>query len=395
MSHTGIRAALTILAVCLAALALAGCGPSHPPPVGPEALRPTDWDQARPLLDDLDAESLQTAIAQSLRYLHKLPPERSYPIGDDQVTVAGLIAGLEAASALVADYGLSPALFEALRADFALYASPEPVLFTGYYEPLLAGRHQPEGQFATPLYARPRDLVHLDLSDWGLEKKRLTGRVKGRKVVPYPDRAAIDAGAIEDQAEVLAFVDPVEAFFLHIQGSGQVEFPGGERIRVGYATQNGQPYVSLGRVMIERGLMDREGMSLQALKKYLNEHPDDRDELLAANPSYVFFRRLKEGPLGCFGVPVTPGRSLALDRKVYPPAALAFVSTEQPQAAGGEVNGWRPLTRLALIQDTGGAIKGPGRCDIFFGAGPEAELAAGYMKRRGRLFVLIHKNMIN
>ncbi len=393
---TGSLAALGRLLVAAACLAgLAGCTLFKAPPLGPEALSRVEAARAAPVSDDLDAESLKIAISQSLRYLKRLNPERPFRLGSDTVTAAGMIASLEAALALLEEYGLGPEFYRALAADFQFYGLPGPVLFTGYYEPLLEGRRKPEGRFTTPLFKRPDDMVYIDLADFGLQKKRLTGRLAGRKVVPYHTRSEIDAGALAGKGLELAWVDPVEAFFLHIQGSGQVVFPDGSRIRVNYAAQNGHPYVSLGRVMIERGLLRREEISLQSLKAYLNDHPDEMAELLNTNPSYVFFRIVEEGPLGSLNVPVTPGRSVALDRRIFPGAALALIRTDKPVIRDGSITAWEPFTRLVLIQDTGGAIKGPGRCDLFFGAGKEAELAAGHMKQTGELFVLVHKDVLN
>jgi len=237
-------------------------------------------------------------------------------------------------------------------------------------------------------------LISLNLKDFGLEPRIIRGRVVGRKLVPYHTRSEIDQGALEGQGLELAWVDPVEAFFLHIQGSGRVLFPDGRQLLVNYADQNGRPYVSLGRVMIERGLLARDGLSMQKLKQYLFDHPDEVQELLTTNPSYVFFRVVEAGPLGCLGVPLTPGRSLALDRRIFPDAALGFIRTQKPVVDQGQIAGWQDFSRLVLFQDTGGAIKGPGRADLFFGHGPEAELGAGHMKKTGRLAVLVHRSVV-
>ncbi len=227
-----------------------------------------------------------------------------------------------------------------------------------------------------------------------MEPRIIRGRLSGRRLVPYHTREEIDQGALEDRAPVLAWVDPVEAFFLQIQGSGRVRLPDGRQILVNYADQNGHPYVSLGRVMIQKGLMEKKDVSLQSLKEYLYAHPEETPKLLASNPSFVFFRTVEEGPLGCLEVPLTPGRSLALDRKVYPDAFLGLIKVRLPVVEEGRISGWRERVRLVLVQDTGGAIRGPARADLFFGHGPEAELGAGHMKEKGELYILLHKGEV-
>ncbi len=372
----------------------AACAPFKPPPVGPEALIVFEAGQVGALEDDLDPASLKRAIDQSLRYLNRLPADKRFVCGPNAVTASGLAASLKEAARLLEMHGLNPVFYESLAAEYRFFGPRGEVLFTGYYEPLLEGRLQPEGRFTCPLLRPPEDLVTINLKDFGLEPKILRGRLADKRVVPYHTRAEIDQGALKDEGLEIVWVDPVEAFFLHIQGSGRIHLPDGRDLLVNYAEQNGRPYVSLGRVMIDRGLLLKEEVSLQSLKQYLYAHPAETAELLAANPSYVFFRVLEEGPLGCFEVPLTPHRSLALDRRVYPPAALALIQTRGPLIEEGRISSWRPFSRLVLIQDTGGAIRGPERADLFFGPGQEAELGAGSMKEKGRLFVLVLKSVI-
>jgi membrane-bound lytic murein transglycosylase A len=267
------------------------------------------------------------------------------------------------------------------------------VLFTGYYEPILPGRKTPAPPFVHPLYAIPGDLVNIDLSQFGddLPRKKLVGQVKEHQVRPYPDREAIDfAGAIKGHAEPLAYLDDmVEAFFLHIQGSGQVRFPDGSRTRLGFAASNGRPYRAIGALLADEGLMTKDEMSMQNIKALLAQRPDLRRRVLSQNPSYVFFRRLSPegGPLGCFEMPLTAGRSVALDRRVFPGLAPGFILGTRPAQGGGTA----PFGRFIVNQDTGGAIRGPGRLDLFYGSGPEAGLLAGRMKHAGQLFFLAPK----
>ena len=211
---------------------------------------------------------------------------------------------------------------------------------------------------------------------------------------PYADRAAIDAGALAGrELELLWVDDPVDRFFLEIQGSGQVRLPDGETVRVGYADQNGRPYRAIGKDLIESGAIPREQMSMQAIRAWLEANPKQAPAMMAKNPSYVFFTELTElaaasGPLGAQGVPLTPGRSLAVDRKFLPLGAPIWVDTVAP-----EPRGRAPVARLLVAQDTGGAIRGPVRGDVFWGAGPQAEHLAGHMKSPGRLFILLPREL--
>jgi membrane-bound lytic murein transglycosylase A len=355
-------------------------------------VEPADW----PILyDDLDAASLHQACQESLGYLRRVPPGREFAFADYSVTAAEMAAGLERLRDVLVRLPDPLERTEALKRHFILFRSRGrdgrgEVLMTGYYEPVLEARKRRTPAFDQPLYAVPEDLVWVDLEEFGgdLPDKRLVGQVQGRRVLPYPDREAIDfRGAIADQAEVLAWVeDPVEAFFLHIQGSGQVRFADGTRLRLGYAATNGRPYRSIGRLLIDEGLMDAEGMSMQAIQRFLADNPEQLRRVLSHNPSYVFFRPLEAvgGPLGCYETPLTAGRSIATDRRIFPGLAACYVQGEAPAPDGGVA----PLTRLVLNQDTGGAIRGPGRLDLFFGSGRQAGELAGRMKHLGRLYFL-------
>ncbi|MCB1970434.1 MAG: murein transglycosylase A [Geminicoccaceae bacterium] len=268
-------------------------------------------------------------------------------------------------------------------------------LFTGYYEPLLHGSRQPDEHFNVPLHARPQDLVSVDLGRFSDEMKgrRIGGRVVNGKLEPYADRAAIDAGAIDDVARPLLWVDdPIAKFFLQIQGSGQVRLTDGSVVRVGYADQNGRPYRAIGRDLIDMGALTRENVSLQSIRDWLEAHPDQANDIMHRNASYVFFRELDDlagesGPLGAGNVPLEPGRSLAVDRKFWSMGMPVWLDTTAPYP-----DGERPFRRLMIAQDTGGAIRGAIRGDVFWGAGDLAEYAAGHMKGRGRMLVLLPKS---
>lgn len=265
-------------------------------------------------------------------------------------------------------------------------------LFTGYYLPLLKGSYKREAPYLTPLYTRPPDMVTVDLGAFKEELKgqTITGRVTRNKdgdarLLPYYTRSNITAGALASRPKV-AFVDnPVDAFFLQIQGSGVVEMEDGGTVQVGYAAQNGHPYTAIGRTLIDRGALTKENVSMQSIRAWLETHPMDAPAVMNANESFVFFRPLKGGALGAQGVEITPHRSLAVDSKMIPYGAPLFLDTQDPDGA--------PLQKLMIAQDTGGAIKGAVRADYFWGAGAQAADKAGRMKSKGRYFILLPKSL--
>jgi membrane-bound lytic murein transglycosylase A len=282
--------------------------------------------------------------------------------------------------------------FESIFAAYRIVAPDgrEEGLVTGYYEPILKGRRQKGAGFPHPVYAVPDDLIVVDLAELHPELRgmRLRGRLQGRRLVPYYSRSEIEAAAPAFPARPLAWVaDPVELFFLQIQGSGQIELPSGERYRLGFADQNGHPYRSLGRYLIDRGELKVDQASMQAIKSWAASRPQMLQDALNANPSYVFFRELPpprsalDGPLGALGVPLTPGYSIAVDPGHIPLGAPVFLQTTQPLSTV-------PLNRLVMAQDTGGAIRGAIRADFFWGTGEEAGNQAGRMRQLGRMWLL-------
>ena len=282
------------------------------------------------------------------------------------------------------------AFFESHFQPFAVNAGEEG-LFTGYYEPLLQGSRERTERYRVPLYVRPPELVMVDLGDFREELKgqRIAGQVEEGQLVPYPDRRAIEEGALSGRDLELVWVDdPVDAFFHQIQGSGRVSLDDGSEMRVGYAAQNGHPYFAIGKDLVERGAMPKEQVSMQSIRRWLEENPDLADDVMARNASYVFFEELKgEGPLGAQGVPLTPGRSLAVDLKHWTLGVPVWLDTRAPSPREGEPD--RPLRRLLIAQDTGGAIRGVVRGDVFWGHGEEAAEIAGRMKHPGRMWVLL------
>jgi membrane-bound lytic murein transglycosylase A len=259
-------------------------------------------------------------------------------------------------------------------------------LFTGYYEAELHGARQPDARYATPLYKRPADLVQVDLGQFRptLKGERIAGKVVGGRLVPYASRVEIERGVLGQAGLELLWVDdPVDAFFLAIQGSGRVILPDGDVVRLGYDGENGRPYVAIGRVLAARGV-PKDGITMPFLRRWIAEHGSDGQALMDENPSYIFFRELSgDGPIGAEGVALTPGRSAAIDRSFLPLGVPLWIDTGDAVETSGR------LRRLFVAQDTGGAIRGPVRADLFFGYGKEAADHAGVLKGRGSLWVLL------
>ncbi len=265
-------------------------------------------------------------------------------------------------------------------------------LVTGYYEPQIQGSLKPSARYRWPIRGVPKDMLTIELGDVYPELKslRLRGRVVGNKVVPYWSRAEIDQLDAELPAPTLMWAaDPIDLFFLQVQGSGRVQLPDGQLLRIGYADQNGHPYQSIGRWLVAQGELNLDQASMQGIRAWAERNPKRLRELLNANPSYVFFRQLPSsdgGPIGALGVPLSTGRSIAVDPRYVPLGAPVFLATTEPLSS-------RPLERLVLAQDTGGAIKGAVRADFFWGFGHEAGQQAGRMKQKGRMWVLLPKGI--
>lgn len=263
-------------------------------------------------------------------------------------------------------------------------------LMTGYYQPVLKGSHNPSASYSVPLYKTPSDLITVSLSGLfpELKYKRVRGRLQGQSLIPYYTRAEIeqiDSPLVGN--ELLWVSDAVEAFFLQVQGSGIVELDNGEQVSVGYADQNGHPYQSIGKLLVERGEMVASEASMQGIKAWGQQHPEQLRALLDANPSYVFFKLLPSGlsgPLGALGVPLTAARSIAVDPFYIPLGAPVYLATTYP-------NSEKPLQQLMQAQDTGGAIKGGVRADVYWGAGESAGKLAGGMRQQGHLWVWLPK----
>ncbi|RDE07472.1 hypothetical protein DVW87_03875 [Sphingomonas aracearum] len=272
------------------------------------------------------------------------------------------------------------------RAFFATYLEAVQVgdgkaFATGYYIPTIAGSRDRREGYETPVYGRPRDLIDVDLGAFNpeLAGKAVRGRVEGSKLVPYFDRTQIEEGALHNRAPIIAWAaDPVELFFLQVQGSGELQLPDGGTMRIGYDTQNGRGYTGIGKLMLDRGLVDRSQASMQGLVAWLHAHPEEGRQVMRENKSYVFFRELAGAPLGALGLPVLGQVTVAADPKFIPLGAPVFLSMDRADANG-----------LWVAQDTGGAIRGPNRVDTFWGAGADARAIAGGMSARGTAFLFL------
>ena len=263
-------------------------------------------------------------------------------------------------------------------------------LLTGYYEAELNGASFPGGSFQVPIYAKPRDLVTVSLGRFraDLEGERIVGRVEDGRLLPYFTRQEIDDGALDmGDTELLWSDDPVDVFFLHIQGSGRVRMPDGSFRRIGFAASNGLGFTAIGRTLLAEGKLPRNQASMQGIRAWLRGHPAEAAEMMQRNARYIFFRWIEgEGPIGAQGVPLTAGRSLAVDPKFLPFGAPLYLDTTWPGSN-------KPLRRLVVAQDMGSAIKGPLRGDFFWGSGEAALKYAGRMKQKARFYLLLPKSV--
>lgn len=358
--------------------------PAHAPAPVPEAPPPTP--PAVPQLvpgsfTDLPGWPEDDATAAFLTFLQGCPAIKSQPLASICARALPLGTATAAAQREFLEAEFQP--HQVVAADGKTEG-----LITGYYEPLLRGSRKPDARYRFPLYGPPDDLITVELSELYPELKsmRLRGRLVGRKVVPYWTRADIDNDAAPLKGRELLWIDDaVELFFLQVQGSGRVKLESGEIVRIGYADQNGHPYRSIGRVLVERGELTLDKASMQSIRAWGRDNPQKLPALLAENPSYVFFREMPNGnggPVGALGVPLTTGRSLAVDPRVVPLGMPVYIATTWPSSD-------MPLNRLMAAQDTGGAIKGAIRADFFWGFGDEAGDLAGRMRQPLRLWVLL------
>jgi membrane-bound lytic murein transglycosylase A len=379
------------LALLALAAVLAACAPAEKPPAPPAAadrltLTPVGFDQLPGWSQDRAAQVLP-ALLKSCDRIVKLPIDRS--IGFDGLggTAADWYSPCSAAAKVApGDDQAARAYFEAWFAPFRIANNHQPDgLFTGYFEPEIRGSRKRQGRFTLPVWGKPTDVVTVDLGRFKpeLAGEQLVGRLNGARLEPYPNRAEIEAGAMEGKAPVVLWTDDaVDLAIMHIQGSGRVRLDDGAVVRLGVAGNNGHKFVGIGKLLKDMGKLDGD-TSMPAIRAWAKAHPDEGRQLLAKNPRYIFYgvNAGPDGPLGTEGVALTPERSLAVDAKFIPLGVPVWLDTVDP--AG------QPLRRVMMAQDTGSAIKGPVRGDVFWGSGEAAFEQAGRMKSRGQLTLLL------
>ena len=391
------------LFLCLFLLIITGCGifRKRPPEIKETALIRIDSSEYPDFFDDMDYDGLENCILGSIAYLNRVPPTKTFRFGQEVFNTTHMIRSLEYFLCFIQTKPLKNKLIQYIKENYLIYTTvgsdtPEQVLFTGYFEPVLQGSLNKDTEYQFPIYARPDDLTTIDLSLFSQQFKgeTIVGRYVNQSVVPYYDRKEIEyERLLEGKVQEIAWLkDRLDLFFLQIQGSGKIYLDNGEIINVHYHGANGRPYRSIGKLLVDEGKISLEEISMQKILDYLRNHPEEIETVLNYNPSYVFFKVEKEGPLGSLEVKLTPGRSIALDHRLFPPAGLAFIETQKPLINGdGTIHKWMPFSRFVLNQDTGGAIRGPSRADLFWGNGPYAEIAAGHMQEPGKLYFLILK----
>ncbi len=362
---------LKSLSIVLLCVVMASACTTRPPGMGD----PVDWSELRNWGEDSHGDAWQGFLQSCLKL-----QQTQWREVCDLAETSGDLGDAEAREFFESHFEVRPVYAEAGATEG---------LITGYYEPLLQGSWERSDEYRYPLYGVPEDLLIVDLGGVYPELKdmRLRGKLDGNKVVPYFDRAQLNADPeLLEGSEILWVNSPLDVFFLHVQGSGLVQLTDGSLAAVGYAEQNGHPYQSIGRVLVELGELEKEAVTLFTIKDWFESNPERVSEILAQNPSYIFFELRDaeaEGTVGSLNVTLTPRRSIAVDRNVIPLGAPVWLQTTLPDAQQS------PLNQLMLAQDTGGAIKGHVRADVFWGRGDEAEKLAGLMKQQGRLFVLL------
>ena len=340
------------------------------------------------LSDDLAIDSLRAAVGHSLDYLRRQPPERTIRLCGGVYGNGWLGQSLESFGNLLDRYGdTGPEFQQQVRQQFMICAadSQENLLVTGYYEPEFAGSLTRTATYRYPLYRVPADLV---------KRNGRIGRLRNGKVVPYWSRREIEQANKLKGLELVYLAAPMDCFTLHVQGSGRIRLPDGTTRRVHFAAKNGRPYRSIGRLLVDEGEMQLEAVTMPSIRAYLAAHPEKVARILHHNESFIFFNwgGKAKTPAGSLGEPLTAGRSVALDQSRYPAGALGYLRSEKPQLdAKGRITGWQPMARFVLNQDSGSAIKGANRLDLFFGGDRYAEIAAGNMKHPGKLYFLIKK----
>lgn len=352
--------------------------------------------------DNMPINSLKLSAKNSLAYFNKIPRTRRFKYGKVTYTAAEVAQSINLFLKLVDENPEQELLIEALSENFDLYGSSvnkdNGVMFTGYYEPIFEGSLKKTKVYKTPAYSKPEDLMVLNLGRFrqNLNKRTIVYRMEGRKIKPYYTRKQIMRNKVlrNKGLELAWFKDPTDLFFLQVQGSGILVLPDGNRVKLSYSGANGRPYSSIGKLLVDENHMQLEEISMGSIRNYLDSNPRQKNRILYHNQSYTFFNLHKnpEGPRGVINVPLTPLRSVAVDVSRFPKGALAYIKTDVPAFDSNWVKtAEKPFSGFVMIQDTGGAIRGPGRVDLFWGNGDLAENSAGVMRNQGQLYFFIAK----
>lgn len=340
------------------------------------------------LTDDLSAASLRQAVSHSINYLRRQPRERTIKLCNGLYSSGWLLESLQSFSALLEEYGdTGPEFRQQVRQQFTICAaaSDEKLLITGYYEPEVVGSLTRTSTYRYPLYRVPADLV---------KRNGHLGRISNGKLIPYWSRQQLTEGNQLKGLELVYLSSLLDCFILHVQGSGQIRLPDGSLRRVHFAAKNGRPYRSIGRLLVDEGKMELAEVTMPSIRAYLAAHPEEVERILYYNQSFIFFNwgKKEQNPAGSLGETLTAGRSVALDQRRYPAGALGYLRSQKPGLDNmGRITEWLPMGRFILNQDSGSAIKGDNRLDLFWGSGPYAKIAAGNMKQSGQLYFLIKK----
>ena len=361
-----------------------------------QSLQITDPAGNRVFHDDFDRRSLLQAGHRQAAYLRRIPPATQYTLAGRTVTAARLLTSLESFLDILERESEPQSITRILQETFDVYQAVGrenadtfgEMLVTGYFAPLLEGSLLAAAPFLYPIYRPPPDLIGRKAG-----RRTVFGRLQGDTFLPYWSRAEIETRNLLAGNELVYLKDPLEVFLLHIQGSGKIRLRDGSCRAVRYAASNGQPYRSIGKLLVDEGRLSREQATLPGIEAYLQEHPEEMGRILHSNPRYIFFAWENEpGPQGSNNITLTAGRSVAVDQEVIPPGTIAFLSSRRPVFDDqGRLKDWLPLERFVFPQDSGAAIKGPGRVDLFLGDSHEARLAAGLMREKGSLYVLLKK----
>ena len=381
------RPTILLLLTCLiTTVLLAGCAR--------KPLIPLCVDAAPGFFDDLDIASLQKAVQHNLEYLHQQPQEKIVHISDKPIPLKRITDSLEYFLTILVKNPAPEELDRIVREHFDIYQASgtrgfnpwRKMLVTGYFQPVFEGSMAKKPPFLYPLYSIPNDLIR------DKTKKNFYRLENGNKV-PYWTRKEIEKNNRAAGHEMVWLKDPFDAFILHVQGSGLIRLQDGNLKGIHYAAKNGQPYRSIGKYMVKTKRITLEEASLETIRAYITNNPEEREEILLHNPSFIFFEWTKtHGAIGNLGKELVPGRSIAVDQSCFPAGALAFLISQKPTKTNDRQIRWSPFKRFVLVQDTGSAIRGPGRVDLFWGTGAKAGFEAGHMKEKGALYFLILKD---